>query len=169
MSPAKEPPQVTLPMLESLYRLQYARFLRVAYGSVGDRDLAHDAVQETFARAIKARIEFRSQEAVVSWLWRTLMNICIDEQRARRHLSPNSPPEVAASSNGRAPAGDWSDLRAVIAALPERQRQAIFLRHYADLDYDTIAEALEIERGTVAATLHTAHATLRRALEEVRT
>jgi RNA polymerase sigma-70 factor, ECF subfamily len=54
-----------------------------------------------------------------------------------------------------------------IAALPERQRIAIFLRHYADLDYEAIAEALGIERGTVAATLHKAHTKLQQVLTEV--
>jgi RNA polymerase sigma factor (sigma-70 family) len=51
--------------------------------------------------------------------------------------------------------------------LPERQRLVLFLRYYADLDYAAIADALEIKSGTVAATLHTAHAALRRQLLEV--
>jgi RNA polymerase sigma factor (sigma-70 family) len=58
-------------------------------------------------------------------------------------------------------------LRAAVAARPDRQRVVLFFRHYADLDYDTIAAALGIRRGTVAATLHTAHSALRRAITEV--
>ena len=42
------------------------------------------------------------------------------------------------------------------------------VRHYADMAYEQIAEVLEIERGTVAATLHAAHATLREQISEVR-
>jgi RNA polymerase sigma factor (sigma-70 family) len=57
-------------------------------------------------------------------------------------------------------------LRAAIAALPERQRLAVFLRYYADLDYAAIAEALGIERGTVAATLNVAHRKLESSLKE---
>jgi DNA-directed RNA polymerase specialized sigma24 family protein len=49
--------------------------------------------------------------------------------------------------------------------LPERQRLVLFLRYYADLDYHTIATALEIADGTVAATLNAAHTTLRKQLE----
>jgi RNA polymerase sigma factor (sigma-70 family) len=52
-------------------------------------------------------------------------------------------------------------LRARVAALPERQRIAVFLRYYADLDYSAIAEALEVEVGTVSATLSQAHRSLR--------
>jgi RNA polymerase sigma-70 factor (ECF subfamily) len=59
-------------------------------------------------------------------------------------------------------------VRALIAALPERQRLAVFLRYYADLDYRTIAEVLGIETGTVSATLAAAHRTLRHAIEGVR-
>jgi RNA polymerase sigma factor (sigma-70 family) len=55
-----------------------------------------------------------------------------------------------------------------IARLPERQRLALFLRYYADLDYRSIAAALEISTGTVGATLSAAHSSLRRLLQEVR-
>ena len=70
-----------------------------------------------------------------------------------------------------APDGEASELvdelAALIVVLPERQRLAIFLRYYADLDYRAIADALGIEVGTVSATLATAHASLRNALMEV--
>jgi RNA polymerase sigma factor (sigma-70 family) len=51
--------------------------------------------------------------------------------------------------------------------LPERQRLALFLRYYADLDYRSIADVLGVEVGTVSATLSAAHSSLRRALSEV--
>jgi RNA polymerase sigma factor (sigma-70 family) len=52
--------------------------------------------------------------------------------------------------------------------LPDRQREAVFLRYYADLDYRTVAAVLGVEVGTVSATLSAAHRTLRKRLEEVR-
>jgi RNA polymerase sigma factor (sigma-70 family) len=58
-------------------------------------------------------------------------------------------------------------VRAWVAALPERQRLAIFLRYFADLDYRSIAAVLEVEVGTVSATLAAAHAALRRSFQEV--
>jgi RNA polymerase sigma factor (sigma-70 family) len=57
-------------------------------------------------------------------------------------------------------------VRVWVASLPERQRLVVFLRYFADLDYRSIATALEIETGTVSATLATAHAALRRSYEE---
>ena len=62
---------------------------------------------------------------------------------------------------------DWTAVRRLLAALPERRRTVVFLRYYADLDYDAIAKALDIAPGTVAATLHEAHDTLRLDLAEV--
>jgi RNA polymerase sigma factor (sigma-70 family) len=51
--------------------------------------------------------------------------------------------------------------------LPERQRLAIYLRYYADLDYRSIGDVLGIEVGTVSATLSSAHEALRRSMKEV--
>ena len=59
------------------------------------------------------------------------------------------------------------DLRSALLALPERQRLAVFLRYYADLSYGQIADALGVRPGTVAASLHAAHAALREQLEEL--
>jgi RNA polymerase sigma factor (sigma-70 family) len=54
-----------------------------------------------------------------------------------------------------------------VSSLPERQRLVVFLRYYADLDYRTIAAILDVEVGTVSATLASAHATLRKKLRKV--
>ena len=64
---------------------------------------------------------------------------------------------------------DWPEVREAIASLPEKQRTILFLRHYADLDYEQIAAVLGVARGTVAATLNTAHMRLRALLGEVKT
>jgi RNA polymerase sigma factor (sigma-70 family) len=154
--------EATITEIESVYRRQYRRFLRVAQGMVGDRERAHDAVQEAFARAIRGRSSFRGEGSVEAWLWRTLANACADE---RRSLARAAPPSAMQTANGDE--RELHELRAAVAALPERQRLILFLRHFADLDYETIAAAAGVERGTVAATLHQAHASLRRALTEV--
>jgi RNA polymerase sigma factor (sigma-70 family) len=74
--------------------------------------------------------------------------------------------EPVLMTNGSVTSEDRA-LRVWIAALPERQRLAVFLRYYADLDYRAIAAALDIEVGTVSATLSAAHVGLRKALQEV--
>lgn len=67
---------------------------------------------------------------------------------------------------GPAPA-EVTELRALVAKLPERQRLAVFLRYYADLDYAAIGTALGIRTGTVSATLAAGIRSLRRMAEEV--
>jgi RNA polymerase sigma-70 factor (ECF subfamily) len=152
--------------LERLYEQRYHRFLRVAEAIVGDPDLARDVVQESFVRMIRGRRGFRGEGAVERWAWRTVVNTARsarrDQPRAHAPLDEGYEP----STNGHRPD---AALRGLLAALPERQRLVLFLRYYADLDYRRIAEVLEIEPGTVGATLNHAHAALRRALEEVST
>jgi RNA polymerase sigma factor (sigma-70 family) len=150
--------------LEALYRSRFQVFERVATSVTGDPERARDAVQEAFATAVRKRRSYRGEGSLEAWVWRIVLNAARTD--VRRH-----PPEVAyekaAASNGH-PEGD-APLRAALARLPERQRTAVFLRYYADLDYAAIGEALGITDGTVAATLHAAHTSLRRRLEAGRT
>lgn len=141
--------------IEDLYRRQYRRFLRVAIAVVGSPDAAADAVQEAFARALRERHSLRNDDSLPAWVWRMVMNAAIDQQRRTKREVPGAAPERVAEPE------DLDDLRQAVAALPDRQRHTLFLRHYADLSYDEIAEVLGVARGTVAAALHAAHETLR--------
>lgn len=146
-----------LTAIERAYDHEYSRFLRVAVAMLGDVDHARDAVQETFARALRSRGDLRRLESLNGWLWRILVNVCrIESRHPSLRLSDDW--DVSAENETH---GEWLGLRAVIATLPERQRLVLFLRHYADLDYDHIAHAVGVERGTVAATLHQAHEKVR--------
>lgn len=152
-----------LPELESLYRRELSRYVRVARAIVGDEQAALDAVQEAFTRAVEKRRSFRRSGPLEAWVWRIVIN------EARKRAATGSrgapfPEEAFASGNGR-PDAD-AEVRAAVAALPERQRLAVFLRYYADLDYTAIASALGIEPGTVAATLNAAHRKLESTLKE---
>ena len=149
--------------LEALYRARFDEYCSVAAAILGDRDAGRDAVQEAFANAVRARSSFRGAGSLDAWVWRAVVNAALSEQR-RRSPGPVHVPEAVSSPNGHS--GDGT-IRAAIALLPERQRLVLFLRYYADLDYQTIAEALGIASGTVAAALHAAHAALRRHFEEV--
>ena len=155
--------EASIHAIEDVYRRQYRRFLRVALALTGGREQADDAVQEAFARAIRNRAAYRGEGSLDGWLWQTLVNVCRDAHRRPAELASIDEQSVL---NGQAE--EWPELRAAVAALPERQRLVLFLRHYADLDYETIATVLGVQRGTVAATLHTAHSALRRTMTEVK-
>jgi RNA polymerase sigma-70 factor (ECF subfamily) len=146
--------------IEQAYRRRYASFLRLGQAVLGDVELAHEAVQETFATALRQRASFRGDGSLDGWLWRTMLNVCRQEHRRRRRFSDEEPPEPC--TNGHAP--EWPELRALVAALPEQERHALFLRYYAELSQDEIAEVLGVRPGTVGAALNHARNKLRVAL-----
>jgi RNA polymerase sigma factor (sigma-70 family) len=147
--------------VEAIYRARLADFRRVAAAIVGDVERGSDAVQEAFGKALRKRQSFRGEGSLEAWLWRLVVNQARDELRAAQR----APVPVLLSANGNATNED-ARLAAAITALPERQRLAVFLRYYADLDYASIAEALGVKGGTVAAALNAAHENLRKTLEE---
>ncbi len=113
---------------------------------------------------MRKRRSFRGEGPLEAWVWRIVLNAArTDVRRTTPALVYDEP----FSTNGHAE--EDAELRVALSRLPERQRTAVFLRYYADLDYAAIAEALGISPGTVGATLNAAHAALRTRLEDVRT
>jgi RNA polymerase sigma factor (sigma-70 family) len=150
--------------LEALYRARYRQFVRVATAIAGE-ERAHDVVQEAFARAIRSSSSYRGEASVEAWLWQILINAARAERSSRPDTYSLEADELPAVGNGH-PTDDL-DIRAWVVSLPERQRLAVFLRYYADLDYRTLGSVLGVEVGTVSATLSAAHTSLRRSLKEV--
>jgi RNA polymerase sigma-70 factor (ECF subfamily) len=149
-----------LAAIETVYRDRFAGLVRFAQAITGDEQAALDAVHDGFVRAVRYRRGLRDHESAAGWICRIVAN---EARRQRRQaVVPLEPPE--ARTNGHA---EGAAVRAALAALPERQRLALFLRYYADLDYAGIAEALGISRGTVSATLHAAHSNMQTQLMEV--
>ena len=154
----------TLDELEALYRRRFDVFVRIAASVTGDSERARDAVQEAFATAVRKRGSFRRDGPLEAWGWRIVLNAARSD--VRRGIAAVAYDDGAAVNGHRE---HDAELRVALARLPERQRIAIFLRYYADLDYAAIGHALGIRTGTVAATLNAAHAALHSQLEEVRT
>jgi RNA polymerase sigma-70 factor (ECF subfamily) len=146
--------------LERVYRADFLRFVRVATAIAGDEESGADAVHDAFVQAVRKRRSYRAEGPLEAWVWRLVVNAAKKRARPKMHAELE---ETPARENGF---GD--PLRALVASLPERQRLALFLRHYADLDYEAIADTLGVSTGTVGATLNAAHTALRRSLEEAR-
>jgi RNA polymerase sigma factor (sigma-70 family) len=151
--------------LEAVYRRRYRQFLRVATAILGDEASGHDAVQEGFAQALRTQRSYRSDGPVEAWVWRMVVNAALAARRGR--VGWYEAPKTLADTSGNGHRADEAGVRAWVAALPERQRLAVYLRYYADLDYRSIAHVLGVEVGTVSASLSSAHQALRRSLEEV--
>jgi RNA polymerase sigma factor (sigma-70 family) len=152
----------TIDELERLYRSRYRVFVRVALAITRDDGLAAEAVQEAFLRSIRGRRRFRGSGSLEAWLWRSVVNEA-KRLKSRPRRDDDALGLIEASSNGSA--DDETALRALIGALPERQRLAVFLRYYADLDYRAIGDVLQVKTGTVSAMLNAAHRSLREAIQ----
>ena len=157
-----------LAAIEAVYRERFASFVRLAAAITGNEQAALDAVHDAFVLAVRKRRKLRNRDSAPGWVCRIVLN----EARKRRTSearyvpTPDESLDRAESPNGHYEPGA---LAAAVAALPERQRTALFLRYYADLDYAGIAEALGIAVGTVSATLHAARTNLESTFEEIKT
>jgi RNA polymerase sigma factor (sigma-70 family) len=150
--------------IESVYRRRGEDFLRFALARTGDRERALDAVQDGFARSIRNRHKFRGSGPLEAWIARCVINAANDV-RANAIVSDRF--DNAGGPTAGAVDATTLIVREAVLALPQRQRDALFLRHYLDLDYAAIAAALGVEVGTVSATLHAARSTLANVLQEV--
>jgi RNA polymerase sigma factor (sigma-70 family) len=158
---SREP--ATLQAIEAVYRGRGADFFRFALARTSDPDLARDAVQEGFARAIRAAHSFRGSGSLEAWIGRCVLNAAIDASR-----TAGVQERAEQADDGALPSIEADgDVREALRRLPVRQRDALFLRYYLDFDYVTIAETLGVEVGTVSATLHAARGNLLQALQEV--
>jgi RNA polymerase sigma factor (sigma-70 family) len=158
----------SLDEIEAVYRQRLAELRRVATAIAGSREAGCDAVQEAFALAVYRRGQFRGEGSLEAWLWRIVVRSSHDltariAQRPSMRLDDES-----AIRTVEALGDSGSAAEQLVAALPERQRLVLFLRYYADLEYATIAEALEISSGTVGATLTQARDNLRRLMTGVK-
>ncbi len=154
-----------LPELERVYLSLLPQFCRVAAAITGDRETGADAVHDAFVGCVRNAAGYRGEGTVEAWVWRAVVNSALRIHRDARPSAELGPAVLGSAENGHAPDRSAS-VRAALSLLPERQRQVLFLRYFADLDYRTIAEVLGIAVGTVGAALHQAHAALRASLSE---
>jgi RNA polymerase sigma factor (sigma-70 family) len=154
-------PRSDLAAIEAAYAGGYRGYLRLAAAVSGHNDRAADLVQEAFARAVRARGSFHGDGSLEGWIARIVVNVARDE--ARR------PPPPAIDRADPKSAEEMPVLAPMVAALPERQRLVLFLRYYADLQYDAIATAVGVEVSTIGPTLTAALRTLREQMSKVET
>jgi RNA polymerase sigma-70 factor, ECF subfamily len=142
--------------LERLYRERYFGFRNALATVTGSYDSARDAVQEGFARALANKHQFKGG-SLAAWVWKIAYHAALESRRTRE-VPGDFDPELV--GRDRDP-----ELAAALQQLPPRRRLIVFLRYFADLSYDEIAEVCEISPGTVAATLAQAKETLAAALD----
>jgi RNA polymerase sigma-70 factor (ECF subfamily) len=136
-------------------RVLTARLLPRAFSHaarvLGDRAEAEDVAQEAMLRLWRAAETWDAGGAAepATWLYRVVANLCTDRLRRRQPQAPaeaaGSLPDPAPSAEARLQARDrLSALDAALARLPERQRQAVVLRHIEGVSNPEIAAILDI-------------------------
>ncbi|HEY4377783.1 MAG TPA: sigma-70 family RNA polymerase sigma factor [Acidimicrobiales bacterium] len=147
--------------LEALYRAEQPGLVRLARLLTADPQLADELVQEAFVR-LHPRLGTVDNPG--GYLRTIVVNLARGSHRraeSARRLAPPPPPPVD-------PPDLPHDLDAIwpaVAALPDRRRQAIVLRYYADLSIDEIATLLDARPSTVRSLLHRGLASLKEVLE----
>lgn len=151
------------------------RTLGVATRVLGDRAAAEDVAQEAMLRLWKIAPDWQTGQAKVStWLYRVTMNLCIDQRRRHRSGTVGldeipEPADAAPGAEDRLQAQARHDaLQGALLDLPERQRQAVVLRHLAELPNPEIAEILGISTEAVESLVARGKRGLTAALEKRR-
>ena len=160
------------------------RAFHVARALVGSRDDAMELTQEAFLKVYRARESFRDGEPFLPWFHRILRNACYsflrdkgrvrersvsarsegaDDDAADFEIADEATSPVEAVEAGERSAAFWVAFRTLSA----RDREILSLRHFDELAYKEIAEALSIPEGTVMSRLFHARRRLREALEKL--
>jgi RNA polymerase sigma-70 factor (ECF subfamily) len=146
---------------------QLHRFFIIQFTSRPDAD---DLLQETWLRVHKVRHTYRAGEPVLPWLYAIARHIRVDHYRKeRRTRARDTPldeiPEVAA----QLPAGParTPDLEALLAHLPESQREVIEMLKIAGMSLEEVARATSSSIGSVKQKAHRAYESLRKRLSDM--
>ncbi|MFJ5300203.1 RNA polymerase sigma factor [Pseudomonas sp. NPDC088368] len=150
------------------------RLLALASRLLGDADEARDVTQESFIKLWKAAASWRSGQARFdTWLHRVTLNLCYDRLR-RRKEQPLDDERLLQEMTDPSPGADEQVetdaqsalMSAALAALPDRQREAIVLQYYQELSNIEAAALMDISIDALESLLSRARRNLRRYLTE---
>ncbi len=160
--------------LEEVVAAYGERITAVVAGLLRDRSAVEDVVQATFTKAWYRIASFKGDASLYTWLYRVAVNSAKDyvKARSRRPLAaldetsaqriPSDEPHVIEGLERRELR---LQVRAAVAALPERYRTVLALRELEGLTYQQIAEVLGLSLGTVESRLFRARRRLQAAFE----
>ncbi len=168
--------EASFELLLQKYRTPLVNFL---YRMVRDTAAAEDLAQEVFLRVYRARKKYAPNAKFTTWLFRIATNLALNALRDNRYRQMEvSLGQPAETEDGDQPALELPDrrpgveqqllardraemIRRAIHALPEKQRAAVLLHKYYELDYDEIARILECSESALKSLLFRAYETLR--------
>lgn len=148
-------------------------FSLAVYTVGGDRAVADDVTQQIFLKLFSAIRQFRGDSEFTTWLYRLVVNACIDERRKRKRWLPwgetetvaiKSPAEKKPQEKQFARLEVAEAVQAAIAELKPKFRLPILLKYIEGLSYEEIAGVMGCSKGTVASRLNRGHSQLAKRL-----
>ena len=162
------------------YHRQIIHFL---FRMVRNEAVAEELAQEVFLRVYRSRESYRAEAKFSTWLYRIATNLAVNHARDTKHERQAQTLELDAvdAESGTTPEVADDDpnieqrmlreermaaIRAQVAALPERQRMAVLMHKYQEMDYRQIGEVLKLSESATKSLLFRAYQTLRERLKE---
>jgi RNA polymerase sigma-70 factor (ECF subfamily) len=146
-------------------------FSIAVYSIGGDHAMADDVTQQIFLKLFTAIRQFRGDSEFTTWLYRLVVNACVDERRRRKRWLPwGDSVAMTNSTDGKLQERQFDRVevseavRAAIAELKPKFRLPILLKHIEGLSYDEIASVMGCSKGTVASRLNRGHSQLAKRL-----
>ncbi|SRR5579875_8685 len=145
---------------------------------VHDRATAEDLAQEVFLRVFRARKQYTPSAKFTTWLFRIATNLALNSLRDNRHQRMEVSIDAPASDDENAPPRELPAkdaridqqmieqdraevIRRAVLSLPEKQRVAVLLHKYEEMDYSEIAKVLECSESALKSLLFRAYESLR--------
>ncbi len=145
------------------------------YSLSGNEATAADATQQVFLKLMSRIQQFRGESEFATWLYRLVVNTCLDERRKQKRWLPltefifkRSDRREASPSKQYAQQELSDEVRAAIGDLSPKLRMPILLKYIQGFSYDEIAAVLECSKGTVASRLNRGHKALAKRLTHLR-
>jgi RNA polymerase sigma-70 factor (ECF subfamily) len=130
-----------------LCRRYYAAMVAVAYAVLSDHQLAEDAAQESFVRALVNLKNLKNRSRLAPWLAAICRNVAKDMVKAEaKQIRTEDLSQVAQKNNDDE---NSREIRRAIEQLPAPAKELIVLRYYNSLSYEQISSVLEISRATI--------------------
>jgi RNA polymerase sigma-70 factor (ECF subfamily) len=166
--------------LVTKYHRQIIHFL---YRMVHNEAVAEELAQEVFLRVYRSRESYRAEAKFSTWLYRIATNLAVNHARDTKNERTAQTLELDApdAESGTMPEVADDDpnveqrmmreermaaIRAQVKALPERQRMAVLMHKYQEMDYRQIGEVLKLSESATKSLLFRAYQTLRERLKE---
>jgi RNA polymerase sigma-70 factor (ECF subfamily) len=151
-----------------LIRARTDRLFAIAQRILRDIDRAEDAFQDALVIAWRDVRGLRDPDRLDAWLRRLLVNVCIREATRERRRAMNLrvlPVDGPAAPDDLLSVADRDQLERGFRRLPPDQRAILVMHHFLGYPLVEIAETLGIPPGTARSRLHTAHRSMRAALD----